>query len=122
MNLTADQLETLRHMLGINTPYDREPRPYRDYYCAGPGNKDMVELERLGVVERLPTDPELPTDYEWFRCTAAGHAAAIASHRAIRKRKSARVYRAWLKLRDAGDVTFHEFLTDPDYAQVRRES
>lgn len=26
MKLTNEQLHTLRHMLGINTPYDREPR------------------------------------------------------------------------------------------------
>src|SRR5688572_23336647 len=32
--LTSEQLDTLRHMLGINTPHDRQPKPYRDYYCA----------------------------------------------------------------------------------------
>ena len=39
MKLTDDQLDTLRHMLGINTPNDRIPRPYRNYYCADKGEE-----------------------------------------------------------------------------------
>jgi hypothetical protein len=52
MNLSAKQLDTLRHMLGINTPNDRIPRPYRNYYAANPGDQEMLKLESLGAIKK----------------------------------------------------------------------
>ena len=42
MNLTDEQLQTLRHMLGIDKPDEREPEPYRDYYCASRGDANLA--------------------------------------------------------------------------------
>ena len=42
MELTTDQLQTLRHMLGIDKPDERAPEPYRDHYCASRGDADKV--------------------------------------------------------------------------------
>lgn len=119
MNLSADQLDTLRHMLGINTPDKRRPEPYRDYYCANPGDKDLHELTRLGAVEMYSKRD----GYEWFQCTEAGRTAALASFRTIQYRKPQRIYSAFLDCRDCfADLTFHEFLTSPDYAKTRADA
>lgn len=34
MNLNSEQLQILRHMLGIDVDDTPNPREYRDYYCA----------------------------------------------------------------------------------------
>jgi len=122
--LTDDQLHTLRHMLGINTPDDRKPRPYRDYAAVNPGDPEFAELERLGAVERINKPvPSWASDYEWYQCTEAGKAAAMASHRRIRKGKPQRVYLAYLSCRDCcPDLTFKEFLTDPEFDEERRQA
>jgi hypothetical protein len=119
MNLSEEQLHTLRHMLGVNTPYDREPRPYRNYAAVNPGDPKYVELERLGAVENCGKTTW--SEYDYYRCTEAGKAAAIQSHRNIRYSKSKRRY--W-KFRDIMDccpgLTFKEFLTNPEFKEVRR--
>ena len=118
--MTADQLHTLRHMLGINKPYDREPKPYRNYAAVNPGDPEYLELERLGAIEKV-SGPSEWSEYDYYRCTEAGRAAAIASHRTIRKSRGARVYSCFLSMRDCDpDLTFRDFLTDPYYADVRR--
>jgi hypothetical protein len=114
MDLNPYQLRTLRHMLGIDKPEDDRPKPYRNYYCANPGEAEMKELERLGAIELYDTRG----DYEWWRCTEAGRAAAIASHKTIRYSAAKRRYIRFLDLRDCcPDLTFHQFLTDPRYRQ-----
>ena len=116
MKLTDEQLQTLRHMLGIDKPDERAPEPYRDYYCASRGDVYLAELARIGAV-RLYRQCE---HYDWYTTTDAGRAAAIASHRKIRLRKSARVYSRYLDIADVhADLTFREFLTSPDYASAR---
>lgn len=111
-DLSAAQLSTLRHMLGINTPEVSKPWPYRNYYCASPGQPEMAELARVGAVELYATRG----GYEWFRCTDAGKAAAIASHRSIRYPEARRRYIRFLDVRECcPDLTFREFLTDPRY-------
>jgi hypothetical protein len=110
--MTDSQLHTLRHMLGINTPDDRVPRPYRNYAAVNPGDPEFLELERLGMVERYGEACAFG-EYDWYRCTDAGYQAAIASHRKIRNKKSARVYAKFLDVRDAlNGLTFREFLTE----------
>lgn len=119
MNLSPKQLDTLRHMLGINDPYARRPMPYRDYYCANPGDAKLIELERLGAVEKYSERGR----YHWYCCTPAGRAAAIASHKDIRVTKSKRVYSKFLEVRDAfNELTFRDFLTHPDFRDARREA
>lgn len=87
-SLEADQLKTLRHMLGIDDPRQREPKPYRDYFCANPGDTEMAALVEAGAVACYSKHG----GYEWFRCTAEGREAAMASHKTIRASKSSRVY------------------------------
>lgn len=119
MELTDEQLQTLRHMLGIDKPDERAPTPYRDYYCASRGDDDMAELAHIGTV-RLYRQCE---HYDWYTTTEAGRAAAIASHRKIRLPKSKRIYSKYLDVADAhAGLTFREFLTAPVYAQVRAEA
>lgn len=116
MNLTDEQLQTLRHMLGIDKPDERAPKPYRDYYCASRGDADLAELARIGAV-RLYRQCE---HYDWYCTTDAGRAAAIASHQKIRRPKSKRIYSKYLDIADVhADLTFREFLTSPAYADAR---
>lgn len=118
--LSPEQLDTLRHMLGINTPNHREPKPYRHYYCAAAGDRKLAELARLGAVELVPN---ALWSGDYYVCTPAGRAAAIASHRTIRRSKGSRVYSKFLGIRDAfNDLTFREFLTDPRFADARRSA
>ena len=117
MNLTNDQLYTLRHMLGINTPNYRIPKPYRNYAAVNHEDKEFAELERLGAVEQYTIYSK---EYVYFRCTGAGKLAAMRSHRTIRKTKSQRRYSAYLDLIDAcQELTFKDFLTNPEFKEDR---
>ena len=117
--MTMEQLQTLRHMLGIDNPNVKVPMPYRDYYCANPGDPELHELARLGAVELYATRG----GYEWFQTTAVGKAAAMESHKTIRKSKASRVYSKYLDISDVHpDLTFKRFLTDPTYSEARRKA
>lgn len=112
----AEHLRVLRHMLGINTPDDRVPKPYRDYYCANPGDKKLHAMMALGLVEIYRSDK-----YEWFTTTDAGRAAGMASHRTIRNTKAKRIYSKFLDCKEAfQDLTFRDFLTHDDFRETRR--
>jgi hypothetical protein len=114
--LNPYQLRTLRHMLGIDKPEMDQPVPYRNYYCANPGEPEMLELVRLGAIELYATQG----GYEWYRCTDAGRAAAIASHKTIRYSRAKRRYIKFLDVSDCmPDLTFREFLTSPRFKQSR---
>ncbi len=116
MQLSDEQLRTLRHMLGIDDPWLRRPEPTRDYYCANPGNAELHWLQSLGMVRLY----RVSDSYEWFTTTDAGRATAMASHKAIRKSKGARLYSRFLDVRDAWpDLTFKQFLTDPELRETR---
>lgn len=111
---TKEQLRTLRHMLGIDDPRMDRPIPYRDYYCANRGNPDLMELARIGVVRLYDTRG----GYDWYTTTAAGHAAAIASHKSIRYSAAKRRYIRFLDIRECcPDLTFRQFLTDRRFTQ-----
>lgn len=119
MELTADQLHTLRHMLGINTPERKIPKPYRNYAAVNPGDIKFLELERLGAVEPYHTFNQ----YVYYRCTEAGKLAAMRSFRDIRYSRSRRRYIAFLDIRDSyQDLTFKEFLTHPYWKDLRDEA
>lgn len=119
MDLSSAHLSTLRHMLGIDDPWMRHPNPYRDYYCATPGDGHLRELQALGAVHLY----QAGGGYEWWRCTDAGRAAAMASHRTIRRPKGARLYARFLDLKDCcPDLDFKRFLTDPSLRRLRQEA
>lgn len=120
MVLTEKQLDTLRHMLGINTPWTAKPEPTRDYYCASPGYAEIVELERIGAVICYRRADDF-TRYDWYCCTDSGRAAAMESHKTIRYSKAKRVYWKFLDISDSlPDLTFKQFLTNPEFAETRR--
>jgi hypothetical protein len=107
VQLNPAQLRILRHMLGIDKPETDKPEPYRNYYCANPGEVEMLELVRLGAIEQYAAQG----GYEWFQCTNAGRAAAIASHKTIQYSKAKRRYMRWLDISDVRpDITFGDFL------------
>lgn len=111
-----DQLRTLRHMLGLTHPERREQMPYRDYYCANPGDVKLVELERLGLVRKYGEH----SGYWWYCTTDRGKAAALKSALQRRLRKPQRLYRLYLHLSDAlPDLTFRDFLTSREFAETR---
>jgi hypothetical protein len=112
VDLNPQQLDCLRHMLGINRPDLDRPEPYRDYACANPGDPLFVDLARLGAVRMYSKR----YGYEWFQCTDEGRAAAIASYKTIQHSAAKRRYIRFLSLRDCcPDLTFHEFLVNPIY-------
>lgn len=116
LQMTNEQLRILRHMLGIDDPYARVPKPYRNYYCASHNYAPLMELERLGAVRLYRTDER----YHWYTCTESGKLAAMRSHKTIRLPKSKRVYAAFLNARDAfQDLTFKDFLTRPEFLRSR---
>lgn len=116
MELNDKQLSTLRHMLGINTPDDRVPKPYRNYYAAEPGDKEMADLAIRGAVQLYLKRGGL----EFFKCTEEGKIAAIKSHRDIRRTKKQRVYSKFLHVADAvPELTFKDFLVNPDFKRAR---
>ncbi|MFA7483903.1 MAG: hypothetical protein WC314_25640 [Vulcanimicrobiota bacterium] len=119
MELNEAQLHTLRHMLGINTPYDKIPRPYRNYAAVEPSDPEFIELAKLGAVEVYRRSEV----YLYYRCTDQGRAAALRSHRKIRRTKAQRVYGKFLDLCDVfPDMTFKDFLTSPYFDRARKEA
>jgi hypothetical protein len=119
MELSAEQLDILRHMLGINDPWHKQPKPYRNHYCANKGDPALLELHRLRAVRSLGERD----DYEYFACTEAGELAAIRSYKTIRYTKSQRVYRKFLDISDCySDLTFKRFLTDPHFKEARADA
>ena len=121
MNLAEEQLYTLRHMLGINTPNDRAPKPYRNYAAVPPGDAEFAELVHQGAVEKCrDADPDNGFDYDYLRCTEAGKIAAMQSHRKIRNTKARRRYVKYLEVSDCYELTFKEFLTAPYFKECRK--
>ena len=118
IELTAGQLDTLRHMLGINDSTKRVP-PSRNHAAVDAGDPKLHELARLGMVELYAME----WGYEWFRCTDAGRAAAIASQKARLIPKKQRIYLAFLDLRDCWpDLTFRDFLTSDECREARERA
>lgn len=119
IDLNSAQLRILRHMLGIDRPELDRPEPWRNYYCANPGESEMLELVRLGAIELYDTRG----GYEWYRCTDAGRAAGIASHKTIRYSAAKRRYIRFLDVKDCmPDLTFREFLTNPRFKASEGQS
>ena len=122
MQLSDHQLDLLRHMLGINTPEAAAPRPYRNYAAVDPEDAEYHELALVGAVERYRRAGP-GNSFDYYRCTPAGQAAALASHRRIRYPKARRVYLRFLDVNDAlPDLTFRDFLMNPRFAVTRREA
>lgn len=117
VQLNDEQLRILRHMLGIDVDDTPNPSEYRDYYCANRDDPVLCGMAGLGVVERYASDHH----YDWYRTTGVGKAVARASQRAMLLPKPKRIYLRWLSISDVRpDLTFRDFLTQPEYAETRR--
>lgn len=113
--LTDEQLRILRHMLGVDDRRKR-PTPYRDYYCASPGDEALHELARLGYV-RLYAEHD---GYEWFCTTEQGKSAAVQSAISRYETKPKRRYSRFLDAKDVfPDLTFKQFLMDKRLTEIR---
>jgi len=111
-----EQLRILRHMLGLTDLYKAIPEPYRNYYCANPGNEILHELQTLGMVKLY----NICDNYEWFTATDLGKSKAIESFWKLQKPKKARRYVCFLRIRDIyNQLTFKEFLTLPEFKTHR---
>lgn len=122
MSLTERQLEILRHALGINNRRMRDPESGRNHYATEPGDPELVELERLGMVEKY-CGPNDYCDYDWYRCTAAGIEEARRSFYLRRDDAAKRRYQKFLELSDVyPDLTFREFLTSEEFRDVRENA
>ena len=121
-------LHLLHHALGITNPF-YTGEPYRNHFVAGPGHADYENLLRLCQRGWMrpgkpvpedggPEDLPLAIEAGLFQVTESGHEVAMATRpRATRGQLR---YRAYLNLLEAGEeVSFHTFLTDPDYQEVR---
>lgn len=81
---TPEQLDNLRHMLGIGSHLKKRFWGYRNYFCACPGTQDyreLEEMERLGLVIRGRSQ----TESVYFHCTEAGCKAAGLPAATIRR-------------------------------------
>ena len=117
--INQKQLSTLRHMLGINDPTVKTPKPYRNYAAVSPGDEEFKELHSLGLVRFVG----YRGDYDYYSCTELGKLLAEKSHKDIRYKKSKRVYIKYLSVSDAcPELSFKSFLTDPKFARYRKEA
>lgn len=122
MQPTPEQLDLLRHMLGINDPSQRVPAPYRNYAAVPPGDPCYLEMAQAGLVE-IYREAAGANAYDYYRCTDAGREAALVSHKTIRWSKSKRVYRKYLDVSDVlTGLTFSQFLRSPQFADLRRDA
>lgn len=110
-------LALLHHTLGISDPYRPERAPYRNHFVAGEGHADMDGLQRLvqaglmSVSQRaLCSQGQLV-----FAATEQGRELALSTR--PRASRSKLRYARFLEARDCcEDLTFREFLQDPQYA------
>ncbi|WP_018875257.1 hypothetical protein [Thioalkalivibrio sp. ALJ8] len=118
MDKPAD-LHLLHHALGISDPAYPDLEPYRNHFMAGPGHSDMPGLERLedeGLMVRS-THP-LAGGVWVFSATEEGRRIALETRPRLPKSKLR--YRRYLNVRDIDpDLTFREFLSNPEFAHCR---
>lgn len=114
-----EDLRILRHMLGIDDAR-KLPKPYRNHYCANAGDPNLVSLAQRGLVV-LSRPPSKSIPYETYIATEAGIASATSSARRRAWPRKRRVYDRYLDVKDVcPDLTFRDFLVDPEFAEIRR--
>lgn len=106
--LSRNQLQILQHALGVDQ-YGRGPR-YRNRFCAGADDEPTCrELVALGYMRQHVTTDWLP----YFNCsvTDAGISAMLtASPKPPVLTRSQQRYREWLRIADAVQMEFGEWL------------
>jgi hypothetical protein len=79
-NTAVDDMNNLRHMLGVGSHIPKRDWGFRNYFNAGPGHSDMPSLERLvaaGLAEQFRP--------EYWRATIAGMKAIGMTDKQIKK-------------------------------------
>lgn len=121
---TPEELETLRHMLGINDFTRRHMESHRNHYCAG--GEDVAKLDAMasrGLVVKRSNGSPLSGGDPVYVATAEGKRLAHESRRAALLPKKKRIYLAFLRVSDAvPDLTFGRFLTSDEFAEYRRDA
>jgi hypothetical protein len=116
--LSAD-FDVLLHTLGLSDPF--QERSYRNYFVAGPGHDDIPSIKRLcaaGLMAETRQPKFLEKRDKVFSATNAGLDYA-KKHRKRPTRGQIR-YHKFLEVSDVvSDLTFHEFLTNPEFAAMR---
>lgn len=110
--LPKEQLDTLCHMLGLS---EGVREPWRNYFASEPGDRELEELRQRGLVERWFVRWGL----QYYRATPSGIQAALQYCKPPQLSKGQRRYRTWLNLNDAIQVSFRDFLTLPEFAEIR---
>jgi hypothetical protein len=118
----AKHLEILRHMLGVTDTTARDAKPSRDHYAAEPGDPTLASMAEAGLVRLARTKSPIAGGLDIYITTDLGRATAMVSARRLRKPRGARVYSRWLDVADVVNVTFKDFLTRPEWAEVRRNA
>lgn len=120
---TDEEARLLRHMLGIDKPYEKDPEAYRNYAAVSPGGEQHETFRRMqekGLVNLCHEAGEVYSEFDLWRCTDAGRKAARKSQREIRASKPERKYHKYLDLTDSfPNLTFRKFLTDPFFEDAR---
>lgn len=120
MSATSEELETLRHMLGLPETRDSNviPSPYRNYYAANRGDEQLAEMARKGLVYLAGSSDALYGG-DLYYATDMGKTAARASVKVRKVTRSERRYLRWLTLHDAvPDLSFGEFLRNEKRFEV----
>lgn len=119
MNLNQKQIGMLRHMLGLTDNSKRDPQPYRNYAAVEPGDLCLLQLEKLGMVEKCCT-PAAWRGLVCYRCTEVGKREAVKDFYRTRYNKSRRRYLRFLSVSGCvPGLTFREFLTKREWAEIR---
>ncbi len=123
--MTDIELEIVLHTLGLTDPKTKEP--YRNHFVSGDGNSDMTILASLcqkGFMVETRAPGFLEPGDRLFLVTDAGIFYA-QKHRPKPRRltRDQKRYGRFLELSDCHpDLTFREFLTDPQFAKYRIRS
>lgn len=120
--MDAAWMRILLHTLGIDRYDTKDPNAYRDYFAADPSNERLKAMANAGLVRRY-REPSEGMPYDLYETTELGKHEAFNYWYRHRKPKKARVYSRFLDCREANaDLTFRDFLVEPEYADIRRQA
>jgi hypothetical protein len=120
-----EHLHILQHSLGLDE-YG-QGRQYRNHFVTGPGSKDWDACRALtdaGLMTENKGHALLPVGDSVFYVTPAGiDFVATNSPKPPKVSRNRRRYAAFMDLTDCcPDLTFKQFLTDPNFADARRRA
>ena len=118
-DITEQELKILQHTTGLTDIYN--DRSYRNHFVAGDGHDDMptiMSLCKKGLMQESNRPAFLSSGDRCFSATFAGLSAAKSLRR--RPTRGQRRYHNWLEISDCcPDLTFGDFLRDPQFASAR---